>query len=300
MPNHKSIRKPTVNIIGPGRLGTALAIALTRRKYRVETLVGRRLSKLKRAAALLDADVQLVVSKEIKQFHPSDLTIIATPDDQIVSVADSLSTFPLDRRSSPTVLHTSGALSSVVLTQLKNRGWRTGSIHPLVSVSDPAIGAKAFDGAFWCVEGDRKAKQVGRELVRDLGGRSFSISRDAKALYHAAALMSSGGVVALFDVAIDMLDKCGLKRAEARLVLLPLLESTLENLKTRPPAKAITGTFTRGDIATVDRHLAALSTQGLADARALYRLLGHKALELAEENGLDRRVAMRIVNKLEE
>ena len=130
MPNHNSIRKPTVNIIGPGRLGTALAIALMRRKYRVQALVGRQLSKLKKAATLLDANVQLVVSKEIKQLHPSDLTIIATPDDQIVSVADSLSTLQLAHRSSPTVLHTSGALSSVVLTPLKNRGWHTGSIHP--------------------------------------------------------------------------------------------------------------------------------------------------------------------------
>lgn len=291
--------KPTVTIIGAGRLGTALAIELSRNGYQIGYLIGRRTASIKRSAALLDVPVQLLAAKEISRLKVSGLIIIATPDDQIRSVVESLSDLEAGD-GQPTVLHTSGALSSAVLKPLAGRGWATGSIHPLVSVSDPLKGAQAFRGAFWCVEGDRRASHLSRRLITDLSGHSFTISQDNKPLYHAAAVMSSGNIVALFDVAIDMLCQSGLNRGEARRILLPLLRSTTENLSERSPAKALTGTFARGDILTVERHLGALSKQELKDALALYRLLGHKALELAERNGLEPGVSQRIADRLAE
>ena len=291
-PNSK--QKPGVTIVGAGRLGSALAIALSRRGYSIQAMVSRRLSNTKRAAAFLDVPVHVLAAKELGKLEVSDLIIVSTPDDQIASVVESLSRL----QRTTTVLHTSGALSSGVLAPLAKRGWNTGSIHPLVSVSDPLIGAARFEGAFWCVEGSPKAMQIGRRLVRDLEGRSFSISDKAKPLYHAAAVMASGNVVALFDVAIDMLSQCGLTRPESKRVLLPLLETTLSNLTKHTPAEALTGTMARGDIATVRRHLSSLKGKRLEEARALYCLLGNKALLLAVENGLDRKVADQIRREL--
>ena len=296
MPKRPSRKKPRVTIIGPGRLGTALAIALSDRGYPITALVGRHSSRVRKAAALLDVPPQPLVAEDIQHLTVSDLILLTTPDDQIPAVAQSL----LKACGESTVLHSSGALSSEVLHPLAAKGWEVGSIHPLVSVSDPVVGAAAFKGSFWCVEGSRKAVQVAKRLVRDLGGHSFSIRTTAKPLYHAAAVMASGNVVALFDVAIAMLTNCGLTSGEARRVLLPLLESTLMNLRLKAPARALTGTFARGDLATVEKHLAALSTGDLADARALYRLLGRRSLELAQANGVDPRVVKRIVAKLKQ
>ncbi|HJX89878.1 MAG TPA: Rossmann-like and DUF2520 domain-containing protein [Pyrinomonadaceae bacterium] len=295
MPKRTLSKATTVVIIGPGRLGTALATGLSQRGYHIQTLIGRRASSLKKAAAVLDVPVQLLAAKDTDKFTVTDLVIVATPDDEIPTVVNGL----LRHKAASTVLHTSGALSSVVLSPLAAQGWAVGSIHPLVSVSDPVVGARSFKGAFWCVEGGRQALRISRRLVRDLGGHSFSIKSAAKPLYHAAAVMTSGNIVALFDVAIDMLVKCGLKRSEARRVLLPLLESTITNLTIKVPAKAMTGTFARGDLATVERHLDALSQKDFADARSLYRLLGQRALALAADNGLDRDVVRRIRARLE-
>jgi len=295
MPKRTLNKALTVVIIGPGRLGTALAIALSQRGYHIQALIGRRTSSLKKAAALLDVPVQLLAAKDTDKFAVSDLVIIATPDDAMPAVVNGL----LLREATGTVLHTSGALSSDVLSPLAAQGWAVGSIHPLISVSDPVVGTRLFKGAFWCIEGGRQALRISSRLVRDLEGHSFSIDSAAKPLYHAAAVMTSGSVVALFDVAIDMLVKCGLKRSEARRVLLPLLESTITNLTIKVPAKAMTGTFARGDLATVERHLDALSQKELADARSLYCLLGQRALALAADNGLDREVVKRIRAKLE-
>ena len=74
---------------------------------------------------------------------------------------------------------------------------------------------------------------------------------ESKALYHAAALTAAGHLTALIDLAMEMLVSCGLNRRAAQEVLMPLVESAVNNLKASPPEKALTGTFARGDLATV-------------------------------------------------
>ena len=277
MPDAKRKQKPAISIIGTGRLGSALVIALAHRGYSIQSLVARRTQKARKTATLLDGKPQVLAAKQLLSLRPADVFLITVPDDQIANVAAELSGLKFEA----TALHTSGALSADVLDPLRKRGWHTGSIHPLVSVSD--IDA-ALDGAFWSVEGDAAALRAGKAIVRDLGGQSFSIRSKDKPLYHAAAVMVSGNVVALFDVALEMLMDCGLNRNTARDILLPLIASTVYSLQTKDTTGALTGTFSRGDVETVKRHLAALKKSNLADAPELYRLLGKRSLKLGKRN----------------
>ncbi len=280
MPAAKRKQKSEVSILGTGRLGTTLAVALAGRGYSIRSLVARTSKSARKAASLLDADVQVLAAKQMRSLIDADLFLITVPDDQIPLVARRLSEIDADRNV--TALHTSGALSSDVLGPLRDRGWHTGSIHPLMSVS--AVHDASLQGAFWSVEGDRSALRLGKEIVRELGGKSFSIRSEDKPLYHAAAVMVSGNVVALFDVALEMLAECGLDRTTARAILSPLIASTVRNLETKTPEESLTGTFSRGDVETVKRHLAALKNKELAEALALYRLLGQRSLKLTKEH----------------
>ena len=279
MPDVKRKEKSEVSIIGTGRLGTTLAVALAGRGYSIRSLVARRVQNARKAASLLDADVQVLAAKQVRSLMPADLFLITVPDDQIPHVARELSEINADRKV--TSLHTSGALSSEVLAPLREKGWATGSIHPLMSVSGTQDGDASLRGAFWSVEGDRSALRIGKAIVRELGGKSFSIRSEDKPLYHAAAVMASGTVTALFDVALEMLGECGLDRKTARSILLPLIASAVRNLETKDPAQALTGTFSRGDVETVKRHVAALKK--LPEALELYRLLGQRSLKLTKE-----------------
>lgn len=284
MPSSKTksqpAKKPSVSIIGPGRLGIAIGIALTSAGYRIDSLVGRRRSQIRKAVTTLDVSCEVLVAKEFDRFTPADLVIVAVPDDRIPEIAEELQKIDIQRR--PTVLHTSGALSSDVFARLAEKGWHTGSIHPLASISDSGTGAALLKKAYWCVEGDGAAVRLARRAVADIGGQSFSIDSKSKPLYHAAAVMTSGNVTALFDVALDMLERCGVSRRKGQKILLPLLESTTSNLARLNPAEALTGSFARGDVATVMMHLAALSQKGLDEALQLYRLLGQHALKIAK------------------
>ena len=281
MPDAKRKQKSEVTIIGTGRLGTTLAVALAGSGYPIKSLVARREQSARKAARLLDADVQVLAAKQLRTLIDADLFLITVPDDQIPQVARELSEINADRKKI-TALHTSGALSSEALAPLRENGWNTGSIHPLMSVS--AAHDASLEGAYWSVEGDRSAVRLGKEIVRDLGGKSFSIRTEDKPLYHAAAVMVSGNVVALFDVALEMLGECGLDRKTARAVLLPLIASTVRSLQTKSPEESLTGTFSRGDVETVKRHLAALKNKELAEALDLYRLLGQRSLKLTKEH----------------
>jgi predicted short-subunit dehydrogenase-like oxidoreductase (DUF2520 family) len=284
MPDRKRKQKSSVLIIGAGRLGTALAVALASQGYAIKALVARRLASARKAATLVrktapgDDNIATLTAKQIGSLPQADLVLIAVADDQIANVAEDLTNLGFDRK--PIVLHTSGALSSEVLSPLKAQGWSTGSLHPLISVPDKAAPLR---GAFWSVEGDGRAVRLAKTLVQDLGGTSFSIPTAEKPLYHAAAVMTSGSVTALFDVALEMLVSCGLTRKTARRVLQPLLTSTVHSLETKDPAAALTGTFSRGDVETVKRHLAALKQHKLADALDLYCRLGKRSLKLAKK-----------------
>jgi len=266
-----------------------MAIALDSCGYFVRALAGRQ------------ARPGMENVDELQQLPPTDLILITTPDDAIAEVAQRLTVCETGRSRKPTVLHTSGALSSEVLSPLTQLGFHTGSLHPLVSISEPRAGAKALRGAFYCLEGDKTALQIARRIVEDLQGKSFSIRPESKALYHAAAVMASPHLVALFDLAAEMLASAGVSKSKARQILLPLVDSTVNNLTASTPEKALTGTFARGDVATVRRHLKALkipSLKQLAGVLEVYKLLGLHSLELAEKNGLDRKLAEEIRNLL--
>ena len=284
------LTKPSIAIIGTGRLGTALALALRRSGYPIVGLVARHQQKADKVARLLNGQAAGAVppvalaAKNLRRLPDSGVILICTPDDEIEAVARSLAN---NTAKAVTVLHTSGALSSGVLAPLARAGLNTGSIHPLISVSDPKSGAEALQGAFFCIEGDKKALRVSRRMVADLGATAFSIPSESKALYHAAAVIASPHATSLFDVAVNTLVAAGLDRKKARQVLVPLLESTVRNLKTSDAADALTGTFARGDVATVKRHLKALSGTQHRKTLDIYKLLGLHALELAGTKGLD-------------
>jgi len=280
MPDRKRKQKPELSIIGSGRLGTALALALASKGYRLKSLVARTPQSARRAAGLLSRTVQVLPTKNLASLLPAEVFLITVPDDQIAGVAVELSSLVLDGKRRPTALHTSGALSAEVLTPLRDKGWQTGSLHPLISIS--ASDSTVY-GAYWSIEGDRPSVRLAKAIVQDLAGKSFSIRSEDKPLYHAAAVMSSGNVVALFDVALEMLAECGLDRKTARSILLPLIASTVRSLEAKDPAQALTGTFSRGDVETVKRHVAALKHKELVDALDLYRVLGKRSLKLTKE-----------------
>lgn len=294
----------SVSIIGAGRVGTALGIALKNAGYQISLVVTKHSPSARRAARLIDAGTPYSRTKLAKadpSLAAKSILIIATPDDVIADTAAELAArLPLAKPDSKQIraaFHTSGALSSEVLAPLRRKGFSVASLHPLLSISDSRTGAERLQEAFFSLEGDPSAKRLGKRLIHDLGARSFTIRSADKALYHAAALTASPNMTALFDIALEMMQRCGLSSRRAREVLLPLVQSTLDNLARQDPAQALTGTFKRGDMATVKTHLAAIKSAELPEALAAYALLGRRSLKLARLKPAERRLLESLLTK---
>lgn len=289
-----------ISIIGIGRLGGALAIALAEKNFEIENLIVRGgTENARKISEFLTPKPRILKSSGLAEIS-SDAIFITTQDAEIETVAASLA---LNLKNKPLVFHASGSLSSEVLGKLKEVGCAVASLHPLASVSDSILGATRFAGAYFCIEGDVEAVEKAKEIVESLGGKSFSIETKYKTLYHASAVTASGHLVALLDIALEMLQKCGLSETDARQILLPLVKSTIENLQTQTTAQALTGTFVRADIETLRRQIKILSETVSAEAFDIFLQLGMRSLHLAERQNADRekieemRAAIRLAKK---
>jgi predicted short-subunit dehydrogenase-like oxidoreductase (DUF2520 family) len=267
----------TVTIVGVGHAGGAFAIALSKAGYRVDKLIHRS-SGIARKIIRNHISAATLVKWSTRQSISSNIVIIAVPDPEIGPVSHGLERLV---HKGQLVFHTSGSLTSRELSNLARLGCHTGSIHPLVSISDPFRGAEQFDGAYFCVEGDKSAVGEGRRMVKALYGKSFTLDPSKKALYHAAAVTSAGHVTALFDVAIEMLSKCGVSKRESAKILYPLIQSAVGNLDRQSTEVALTGSFSRLDIAAFERHLASFGSIP-KHVKQLYFTLAERSLDIVE------------------
>ena len=265
-----------VGIIGPGRAGVGLALALFRAGYDV-FLHGRRKKPVPKP-------LKLTVGAENEPpawIAQTGVVILAVRDDAIRPLAEALARAGA-LRPAQVVLHLSGAQGQEALGPLVGSGAALGSLHPLQTISDPEHAAERLKGAWAAVEGMPRAVQVAEALAHDLGLRPFHIASKVKPIYHASAVFASNYFVVVEAVAQRLLRHAGLSDAEAWQALRPLVEGTLENLSRQQPIAALTGPVARGDEATIRRHLEALTR----DDAVLYRALGRAALELAQKQGM--------------
>jgi predicted short-subunit dehydrogenase-like oxidoreductase (DUF2520 family) len=259
-----------ISIIGGGRLGRALGRSLRDRGWRIHSVVTRGQATAKRAVRSIGGGRPS--SSISSQVLIPPVVLIAVPDSAITEVAEQLAeAWPHNVRR--VVLHTSGAMSSEILASLRQVGASVGSVHPLQSFS--GVGSPNLEGCIFAIEGDTGATRVSRSIARALGGQILSLDPVAKPLYHAAATMAAGQILAELEAAIQIFASLGMKRREALRALLPLTRQVLDNQERLGPRSAWTGPLPRGDFRVIEAHEKALRlcpSEYLAAYRALNRL----------------------------
>ena len=277
-----------VGIIGAGRVGAGLALALTR--------AGREVRLISRRPVRVPAPLSLDVAPDgpgAAWMSALEVLFLAVPDDRIHPVAQQLwATKGIG--PAQTVLHCSGVLGQEALSALVPTRAALGSLHPLQTISDPEVAPERFKGAWAAVEGSPAAMDTAENIARALGMKPFRITAKQKILYHAGAVFASNYLVVVEAIAQRLLRHAGLSDEEAWAALSPLVRGTITNLLAGDPRSALTGPVVRGDTDTILRHLGALT---IDDAR-LYQMLGRAALELARKRGMDDQTAQKVADAL--
>jgi predicted short-subunit dehydrogenase-like oxidoreductase (DUF2520 family) len=264
--------RPEISIVGPGNLGTALALALKAAGYNVELLAVRSTRALSPHIRSLRRKLQARVVEIGTQPLTTELVWITVPDDAIAEVAHTLAQNHNWKRK--VVFHSSGALTSDELIPLRKKGAAVASVHPMMTFvrrSGPAMAGVAF-----AIEGDAAAVRLARSIVRELGGDAFAIEKRNKVLYHVFGSFASPLVIALMSSLEQVARAAGIKDTRIKRVMEPLLRQTLSNYLAQDAASAFSGPLVRGDVATVRKHLGELKQ--LPEARAVYVALAQAAL----------------------
>jgi predicted short-subunit dehydrogenase-like oxidoreductase (DUF2520 family) len=275
------VSQPRVTIIGAGRMGQGLGLALKRRGYKVVLL--------NRGPREVIPPLVLHQGSRAEATADAELILLATPDDAIAAVAAGLASERAITRDQ-VVLHLSGLLDRTALTALEETGAGLGSFHPLQSVAEPATAAERLKGAYVGVEGDERALVAAERLANTLRMVPVRIPAEAKPAYHAGAAFVANYTVALVGVAERLARSAGVSDEVASRIYLPLLGGAVANLTSLGPAASLTGAVRRGDVQTLQAHLEALST----DDRKLYKIVGKAAVALAREAGLSGEAAARV------
>lgn len=239
-------------IVGPGRLGTALATQLQRTYDCVDTIVARH-SSIAKAIALaekIDASAKEIDSADFDQ----TVTWLCIPDAAIAPVAKKLA----QRREwrGKIVLHSSGALSSDELQPLREKGASVASVHPMMTFALEANTQLA--GVVFALEGDSKAVEAARRLVLAVHGSEFVIAKENKVLYHAFGSFLAPLLLTTLTTAEKVGEQAGVPPKLIRAAMQRIVTQTVENYFKLGAEGAFTGPFVRGDVDVVKKHLKAL------------------------------------------
>ena len=274
----QAIAWPGVGIVGAGAVGTALGVAISHTGWPVVAVASRDATRRDRFCALVPSARAFIEPAPIPDV--ADLIIVAVPDDAIAEVAGQIRL-----RSGQAIVHTSGAVGAEVLAEAVIEGGDIGAFHPLVSfTSDVERSVAGIAGATFAIEGDDRSVELLADLVEAIGGTPVRLPPGMKAAYHAAAVLASGGLVALLDAIVALGATAGLDERGSLVVYGRLAEQTLANARGVGIAASLTGPITRGDVGTVAAHIAALEAHA-PDVVELYLATARRQLRIAENRG---------------
>ena len=275
-----------VGIIGGGRVGRCFAFYL-----RDAGVLSGITASSEEHSVQLAQEFGTAVLTNAELCALADVVLIAVPDRLVSVVAASLAQSAAHLPQ--VVLHVSGSLDLEPLAPLAQLGVHVGSMHPLQSF---AGGKTQLDGVYMALDGDSTAQSAAKKLVQLFGGKAFNVPAAERAAYHAAACICSNYAVAVEALAVQLMARWTGSDKAAWEALLLLFKGTAANLeRTLKPASVLTGPIARGDVVTVQKHLAVLSPE----IQALYCSLGLATTSLALANGtIDEDAAKKLKNLL--
>jgi predicted short-subunit dehydrogenase-like oxidoreductase (DUF2520 family) len=266
-----------IGFIGSGPVGTAFGVNLSRRGYQVIGVF----DVVREAAQRFAADVPgcRVFEKAQELADSADVVFITTPDDIIPKVAAELRW-----RSGQSAVHCSGASTVHSLDAASEQGALVGSIHPCQTFAGREQAITNLPGSTFAIEAEEPLRTTLTEIAKALDGDLVYLTSEDKALYHAAACIACNYFYTLVKIATDLWQNFGKTTEEATKAYIPLLQGSVNNIASVGFPGALTGPIARGDVKTIQRHLAALEKYA-PDILPLYKELGRHTIPIGTAKG---------------
>src|SRR5438128_11700915 len=178
-----TMQKPTIAIIVPGRAGSALGRALRQAGYTIAAIGGRNPDNVRNLAEELGAKA---CEGPATTIDLADLTILAVPDDVILSLATEM-VDSLCSAAGHAAVHLSGAQNRAALRPLAQQGsLRTGVFHPLQTFRRGAEAVQNVAGTYFGIDADAPLRHQLDQVATDIQGHPYELVSVDRPLYRAA------------------------------------------------------------------------------------------------------------------
>jgi predicted short-subunit dehydrogenase-like oxidoreductase (DUF2520 family) len=251
-----------ISLVGSGNVATHLAVALKREGFHIHEIASTNIDHARELAEKVKADAV----EQVSMLNPMvDLIIVAVSDSAIPQVARELPA------TSAAVVHTAGSIGMDIFNRFTNHGvlypFQTFSKQKEVDFSHLPILIEAKN-TLVCDILNHVALQLSNKVT-------YATSAQRKQL-HLAAVFACNFVNNMYAVSYQLMEQCELPFE----ILLPLIEETVNKVKTMAPLAAQTGPAQRNDHQVMEMHMEALESPRL---REIYKLLSQNIIEMKKE-----------------
>lgn len=279
--------KLRIGFIGAGRLGTALAWSFAHHGLRVVAVASMIPADAERLALPIPGCKVMAEGQQV--IDGCDLVFVTTPDGAIAETAARL-----HWRPGMAAVHCSGVTDVAALDHAAGQGAMTGGFHPMQTFGDPAAAVRSLPGCTITIEAPEPLNAALVAIAQRLECRINRLPPGMRGRYHAAAGYTSQFINALFAEAATIWQSWGATEEDAVRALLPLARGTLASIESAGLAEGMPGPVSRGDVGSIEKHVAALSPLG-ADVIEFYRVVCDRTIPLGMQRGaIDAAAAARL------
>lgn len=261
-----------IGIAGAGKVGCSIGKYLKEQGISIAGFYSKTKESVDEAATFTDTKAFGSMEELLAQ---CEILFITTPDGAIEEVWESIRNESIQNKI---ICHFSGALSSAVFSNRKEKGVSACSIHPMYAFSNKFTSYEQLNQVMFTMEGDEEALDVVKPIFERAGNKVCVIASESKGRYHAAASMMSNMMVGLYQMGLSMLTDCGFSAEDAKELTTPLVRNNIEAVLATSPEQALTGPIERSDEATIEKHLSILGP----GEKEVYVNLGQVLLDIAE------------------
>lgn len=253
-----------IGIIGCGRVGASIGAAWRQAGHAIIGVSATSTASLERAEDMLPG-VPVLDPDAIAE--RAELVLVAVPDDEIAPLVTGLA--DLGRiHAGQILIHCSGRYGTDVLEAGTHLGALPIALHPSLTFTGTEVDLSRLRQATIAVTAPAPIRPVGEALVVELGAEPIDIAEADRPLYHAAITHASNHSITILAEAMELLTEAGV--ADPSAVLHTLVDASVANTMQNGP-KALTGPISRGDVGTIEAHLAALSEFSLSRSNPAVR-----------------------------
>lgn len=249
-----------VVIIGAGNVATHLAVALQKNGFAILQVFSRTEASAKKLAELLQTTFTTDLNHIDRQ---ADLYFYCVSDHILGDIIDRFN------HTEGLHIHTAGSIPATIFSQKRTH---YGVLYPLQTFSKQ----KELDFRtvpLFIEANNEQNKATIEEIASLISDKVYCINSDERIKLHVSAVFACNFSNHLYHIASELLSESHLPFD----LLMPLVEETVQKLKSLSPYEAQTGPAVRNDFNVLNKHLQSLAND--PKKHDLYKLLSESIIQ---------------------